>query len=206
MDGMYIEEAQLASFGASTARLLQADGETDGRAAALALRQNMARIDRCYEAVRRRYAQQSAVPAACEWLLDNRYLARRETLGALGDLRRARHLRACTGEALILSLARALVEAGGGRVTEERCRLFLDGFQSVTVLHRAELTLFPQALRAAVIGQVAAVCRELCAAADTAALTAPLEALFGTLRLFSTLDLDPLLQDADRVQALEDRN
>ena len=202
MDGMYIEEAQLASFGASTARLLQADGETDGRAAALALRQNMARIDRCYEAVRRRYAQQSAVPAACEWLLDNRYLARRETLGALGDLRRARHLRACTGEALILSLARALVEAGGGRVTEERCRLFLDGFQSVTVLHRAELTLFPQALRAAVIGQVAAVCRELCAAADTAALTAPLEALFGTLRLFSTLDLDPLLQDADRVQAL----
>ena len=202
MDGIYIEDEKLAAFGASTAQLLQTDGETDGRGAAAELRQNMARIDRCYEAVRRRYAQQSAVPAACEWLLDNRYLARREALGVLGDLRRAKRLRACGGASLILSMTGALVDAGSGRVTEERCRLFLKGFQSVTVLRRAELALFPQALRAAVLARLAKVCRELCAAADTAALTAPLEALFGTLRLFSTLDLDALLQEADRVQSL----
>ena len=202
MDGIYIEDEKLAAFGASTAQLLQTDGETDGRGAAAELRQNMARIDRCYEAVRRRYAQQSAVPAACEWLLDNRYLARREALGVLGDLRRAKRLRACGGASLILSMTGALVDAGSGRVTEERCRLFLKGFQSVTVLRRAELALFPQALRAAVLARLAKVCRELRAAADTAALTAPLETLFGTLRLFSTLDLVALLQEADRGQSL----
>ena len=202
MDGMYIEDERLAAFGASTARLLQPDGETDGRTAALALRQSMLRIERSYETVRRRCARQSTVPAACEWLLDNRYLARREALGAFGDLRRAKRLRACGDGLLILSLARALAEAGEGRVTEARCRLFLEGFQSVTVLRRAELALFPQALRAAVIGMLARVCRELCTAADVDALTAPLEALFGTLRLFSTLDLDALLQDADRIQTM----
>ena len=202
MDGMYIEDERLAAFGASTARLLQPDGETDGRTAALALRQSMLRIERSYETVRRRCARQSTVPAACEWLLDNRYLARREALGAFGDLRRAKRLRACGDGLLILSLARALAEAGEGRVTEARCRLFLEGFQSVTVLRRAELALFPQALRAAVIGMLAGVCRELCTAADVDALTAPLEALFGTLRLFSTLDLDALLQDADRIQTM----
>ena len=202
MDGMYIEDERLAAFGAATARLLQPTGEADGRAAALALRQSMLRIDRSYEAVRRRFARQSAVPAACEWLLDNRYLARREALAACADLRAARHLRVGGEGLLIVSLAKALVEAGRGRVTEERCRLFLDGFQSVTVLRRVELALFPQALRAAVIDKLAADCRELCTAADTASLTAPLEALFGTLRLFSTLELDALLQEADRVQAL----
>ena len=202
MDGMFIEDERLAAFGASTARLLQPNGETNGRTAALALRQSMARIERSHEAVRRRYAGQSAVPAACEWLLDNRYLARREALSALAELRRARHLRACGEGAMILSLARALTEAGAGRVNEERCRLFLEGFQSVTVLRRSEIALFPQALRAAVIEKLDSVCRKLCTAADTAALAAPLEALFGTLRLFSTLDLDTLLQEADRVQAL----
>ena len=202
MDGMYIGDERLAAFGAATARLLQPAGESDGRAAALALRQSLSRIDRSYEAVRRRFARQSAVPAACEWLLDNRYLARREGLAAWGELRAARHLRGGGEGPLILSLARALVEAGQGRVTEARCRLFLEGFQSVTVLRRAELALFPQALRAAVITELAAICRELCTAADTAPLTAPLEALFGTLRLFSTLDLDALLQEADRVESL----
>ena len=64
MDGMYIEDERLAAFGAATARLLQPTGEADGRAAALALRQSMLRIDRSSEAVRRRFARHSAVPAA----------------------------------------------------------------------------------------------------------------------------------------------
>ena len=202
MDGMYIEDERLAAFGASTARLLQPLGMTDGRAAAFELRQSMAQINRTYEAVRRRYGRDSHVPAACEWLLDNRYLARREALALLPALRRARHLRRCSEGLLILALARALAEAGDGRITEERCRLFLEGFQSVTVLRRAELALFPQALRCAVLHKLAELCRELRDAADTAALVPALEANFGTLRLFAQLDLEALLQEADRPQAV----
>ena len=168
MDGMYIEDERLAAFGASTARLLQPLGMTDGRAAARELRQSMAQINRTYEAVRRRYGRDSHVPAACEWLLDNRYLAEREGRAALAALRRERGLRYVNQEPLILALARSLLNAGHGSVSAERCRRYLDGFQSVTVLRQKELRLFPAALRAAALSALAEVCRALPYAADTA--------------------------------------
>ena len=202
MDGIYIDDGQLESFAASTARLLRPSGTLRGRAMLESLRRSRRRIARTYEAVRRRYEGHASVPAACEWLLDNRYLACREALGAAAAFRGARRLRASGGEALLLTLCRALVDAGEGRVDEERCRLFLTGFQSVTVLERAELDLFPQALRAAVIERIAEVCRQMQFAAETAPYAASLERLFGTLRLLSTLDLEQLLQGADLTQAV----
>ena len=57
-------------------------------------------------------------------------------------------------------------------------------------------------LRAALLEQVAAVCRQLHNSADPAPLVPSLEALFGTLRLFAQLDLDALLQEEDRTQAV----
>lgn len=202
MEGMYIENARLESFGASSARLLRPTGLSDGRAAVKELRQSLRRIESTYAAVNRRYSGENAVPSACEWLLDNRYLARREALGALDAFRAARRLRRCGEDCMLLALCRTLVEASGGAITEERCRLFLRGFQSVTVLSRAELALFPQALRAALLSAIAGVCAELRFAADTAPMTAAFEALFGSLRLFSSLDPDALLQEADRVQEI----
>ena len=202
MEGIYIEEERLESFGASTARLLRPTGLSDGRAAAGELRQSLGRIERTYAAVNRRYAGQSPIPPACEWLLDNRYLARREALGALAAWRGARRLRRSGDELMLLALCRALVEASAGKVTEERCALFLRGFQSVTVLSRAELSLFPQALRTALLAAVAAVCGRLRFAADTAPMATELEALFGALRLFSVLDFEALLQDADCTQRI----
>ena len=202
MDGMYLEDERLEAFGASTARLLTPGAPTGGRTAVHLLRQSMGQINRTWEAVRRRYAREGQAPTACEWLLDNRYLARREALALLPDWRGARHLRRSGEDLLLLALARALIEAGEGRVTAERCRLFLRGFQSVTVLRRAELALFPQALRTVVLEKLAAVCRQLQNSADPAPLVPSLEALFGTLRLFAQLDLDALLQEADRTQAV----
>ena len=76
-------------------RLLKPEGCARGTEAARELRQNLRCIERSTDAIRRRFEGQSAVPPACEWLLDNRYLARREALSALAELRRARHLRAC---------------------------------------------------------------------------------------------------------------
>ena len=202
MDGMYIEDEKLAAFGAASARLFTLRGSARGTGAAHRLRQSLAQVERTSEDVRRRYEGRPAVPAACEWLLDNRYLARREALGALPALEAARDLRTCGEGLLLTALCRTLVEAGQGKVTRERCALFLAGFQRVTVLSLAELTLFPQALRAAVVEAIAAVCRELEYAADLSAHAASLEALFGTLRLFAVLDLEQTLQEADRVQTI----
>ena len=98
---------------------------------------------------------------------------------------------------LIEELCRALVRSGKGRVDAQRCRIFLAGFQSVTVLRRCELLLFPAALRAALLAALAQVCEELPYAADTAPHAAAFEALFGSLRLLSVLDLETLLSEAD---------
>ncbi|MBR1455708.1 MAG: hypothetical protein IJ594_00940, partial [Oscillospiraceae bacterium] len=195
--GLYVADDRLYDFAASTARLLRPTEQSGGRGSAALLRRHLGEIRRTHEAVRRRYGQSPTPPAACEWLLDNWYMAQREYIPAYEALRRAGRLRRCGDGLLILELCRSLLRAGRGAVTEERCRLFLDGFQSVTVLRRAELYLFPAALRAAVIGEIAAVCRTLPYASETGAHAAALEALFGTLRLFSVLDTEKLLRGCD---------
>ena len=54
MDGMYIDDERLASFAASTARLMPPDGSVRASAAARELRLSPRQLDRTYEAVRRR--------------------------------------------------------------------------------------------------------------------------------------------------------
>ena len=197
-----VEKEKLAACAASAARLLPPRGEARGSRALPALRRSGREIRRCTELLRQRSAQITEIPAAWEWLLDNAYMARREELSAAGDLARAGRLRRCGEGLLILSLARALLLAGKGRVTAERARLFLDGFQTVTPLRRAELQLFPAALRAAVIQELAALCRELRPSSSPERFSEGLEALFGTLRLFSVLDTEPLLTGTDLTDAI----
>ena len=126
MDGIYIDDERLEDFGVSTARLLHPGAFVRGMEAAEQLKASLRQIDRCYEAVRRRWEKQASVPAACEWLLDNRYLARREGLSALPALRAAKHLRRCEDGIWVLSLCRALVESGEGqrRAALSSCRAY----------------------------------------------------------------------------------
>ena len=200
--GLYIEDERLEAYAASTAKLLPAAGDCGGRESLRRLRRSMLLIRRTHEAVRRRYEDQTKVPAACEWLLDNWYMAQREYVCAAQALREARYLRRCREGVLIVELCRALLRAGQGRVTEERSRLFLGGFQTVTALRRSELSLFPAALRTAALEELAGICRQLQYAADVEQYTAALEALFGTLRLFSVLDTEKLLRSADLSHAI----
>ena len=194
---LYIENDRLHDYAASTARLLHPAGECGGKAAARTLAARVREIRRCTAAVRRRYRDSAQVPAACEWLLDNWYLVQREHLLAAESLRTARRLRRCDEGLLVLSLCRSLLRSGLGSANEERSRLFLDGFQSITVLRRAELALFPRCLEAACLEEIAAVCRRMPYSAELDAFAAELEALFGTLRLFSQLDAEKLLDSAD---------
>lgn len=202
LNAPFVEDEKLAACAASAARLLPPRGEGRGERALPALRRDGGEIRRCCALLRRRSETAAETPAAWEWLLDNAYMARREQLSAAGDFSRARHLRRCEEGLLIVALARALLLASRGRVTEARCRSFLDGFQSVTPLRRAELQLFPAALRAAVLGEMAALCASLRKSAEPGRFTEPLEALFTTLRLFSVLDAEPLLTGADLTHAI----
>ena len=159
---LYIEEERLRDYAVSTARLLRPVGETSGRAAARELAARVREIRRCHDAIRRRYQGAAEIPAACEWLLDNWYLVQRAYLEARSAMRGEKRLRACEEGAMLPALCTALLRSGLGRADEGRCRLFLDGFQFITVLRRGELALFPGCLRAACLGEIAAVCRRIC--------------------------------------------
>ena len=196
-----VEDERLAAYGEAAARLLRAGEERSARPACRALRRQLGEIRRCREAVQRRYGALPSPPAACEWLLDNAYLALREGRAAYLALRGSRPLRAADGEPLILALCRSLLHAGHGAVTAERCRIYLEGFQRVTPLRRRELLLFPAALRAVCVEALAEVCRALPYAADMTEHAKAFEALFGTLRLLGVLDMEKLLDEADATGA-----
>ena len=166
---LYIEDGRLHDYAASAAKLLRPQDNCAGAEAAALLRRNFGEIRRCHQAVERRYGSLASPPSACEWLLDNWYMVQREYLSAVLELRKARRLRCCSEGIVITELCRVLVRSGLGKVTEERCGIFLSGFQSVTVLQRRELDLFPAALRCAIIEAIADVCRKMQYAADTTA-------------------------------------
>ena len=200
--GLYIDDERLYDFAASCAKLLPVTGRGSGASCASALRQSYLDIRRCHGAIERRYGDMASPPAACEWLLDNWYMVRREYLCSYEELRKASYIRRCREGALIEALCRSLVESGHGKVTEARCRAFLDGFQSVTILNRSELSLFPVALRCAVLRCIALICRRMQYAADTDPHAKALAALFSTLRLFSVLDAEKLLNASDVSSAI----
>jgi hypothetical protein len=199
---VYIPPERLKDYAVSTARLLRPESRCSGLEAAALLRQSYGTIRRCHQSVERRYGALASPPTACQWLLDNYYMVQREYACAMSHVKTARHLRCCRDGIVIVELCRSLVHAGQGQVTEERCRIFLEGFQSVTVLQRRELELFPYALRCALIEAIADVCRYMQYAADTTGHGEALAALFTSLRLLSVLDMEKLLNNADVSSAI----
>ena len=86
------------------------------------------------------------------WLLDNRYVLRRDTAGCCAELRAVRGLRRLKDGRLLISAAMdALVKSGGGSIGEERLRAFLTGFQKERPLEEKELALLPSFLRSSLI-------------------------------------------------------
>ena len=193
----YIEDERLFDYAASCAQTLRPDGRDEGREEARRLKLCFQEITRCHSLLQRRYEGTARIPAACEWLLDNFYMLQREYPAVRSTLLKAERQRTVRGRLLVAELCRALLQAGHGKLTEERCTAYLAGFQSVTVLQRRELLLFPAALRAAIIEAIAASCRKLSASNEPEALTGELAALFGSLISLSTMDMETLLDNAD---------
>ena len=201
MDSMnlipYIEDEKLAEYAASCARTLRPDGTLDGAAEAQSLRRRYQETERCCALLRRRFEGAARVPAACEWLLDNFYRIQREYPDTRRALRGCERQRASRGRLLVTELCRALLQAGNGKLSEERCVIFLRGFQSVTVLQRRELTLFPAALRAVILEAIASLCGRLEASSEPETLSEPMGALFRSLILLSSMDMERLLDKSD---------
>ena len=189
-------QAQAALFdaGAAAARSLPPEGEISARRLAKALR---LRVEPLRRAVRHWQRLGGELPGAACWLLDNAWLARQEYLAALGALRQARGLRRSGSTALILGLCRALLEQTDGEAEEAACRAFLEGFQSRRGLRRAELQLFPAALRCAALERLAAAC-----ACFTPESEGRLARLFTTLRWLAAWNPEALLRAADRTDAV----
>ena len=204
--GIYIENSRLFSYAAAEAELLKAARDGSGRKAAAELRSDMSDIKHVYEKISERSSSVTSLPASWEWLLDNYYILQLEYLQAYGDLIHCRHIRICRGEPLIVLLCRGLLSSGQGRINEERCRIYLDGFQSVSVLRRCELCLFPAALKAEIISAVSCVCRSMEYSCDESALAEAMEALIKSMRLLSALDAEELISSCDRLDSILSRD
>lgn len=196
-NGLYIDDAHLETFGENTARSLKLGSKASGTRASGLLMGALRSLRAANDALQRRYAGVTDIPQAAEWLLDNWYLAQREGLSAVRDLRSAGPLRLAEDSFLLLVLGQALVRSGQGRVTAERSERFLTGFQKACVLNRRELSLFPAAVRTAAILALAEVYDDL---SDPAAACEQAGRLITTLRLMSTLDLSGVLERVDAVE------
>ena len=136
---------------------------------------------------------------AGEWLLDNYYIARREGLFAIRELRAAKTLRTgADGVPVIVSLSRSLVSSGNGQVTERRCELFLSGLQLNYPLTQAELAAFPAALRIALIEDLHKMCLNISDSESAVGM----ERIFTSLRLLSGIDLSKMLERANKTDSI----
>lgn len=189
-----ITDERLGTYGENIARGLRLRGTVSARALSIELRGRLRELRRRSEALQ---TQGGALHGAAEWLADNWYLAQREGLAACEALSHSGRLRAAESESMLFLLCRELVRSGGGRVTEERCRLFLDGVQQARILTHRELGQFLPLLRGALICALEQESRT----PGAPGAEARVERLFTSLRLFSTLDIQKTLEAVDRAES-----
>lgn len=200
--GIYIEDEKLSTYALSAAKLLPSEGVCSLSGCSAMLRRAYHSIRRCHDTVKQRYGELPSPPAACEWLMDNWYMVQREYRFVLSELEKQKRLRSSGGVPMLLELCRSLISSGGGVISAERCRLYLEGFQQQSPLQRKELLLFPAMLRQSIIESIASVCRSMQYAAETAAHAQALSNLFSSLRLLSVIDMEKLIQSVDLGDAI----
>ena len=81
--GREVDNEKLGELAFSCARLYKPTGSVSGRNAAEELRAAIHDINTAHALIERRFGKTASPPEACEWLLDNRYLALREAKTAL---------------------------------------------------------------------------------------------------------------------------
>ncbi len=194
-----IGDEGLPAYGENIARTLNISGCVRGASVAKTLLKNLHLLHERHSSLESKYSGGELVPPYIEWLLDNFYLAHREGLSSVQELRSCGKIPAAKGTAALFSLCQALIRSGDGKVTPERSLFFLQGCQQVYVLSRRELLRFVAVLKAAAISELS----ELYASGidgDFAAKAA--EKLFSTLRALSTIDFSEILESVDKTEQI----
>ena len=159
-------------------------------------------IEGCHDKVYNRFYKSADMPRACEWLLDNLYLVRREAKLAQADFSREKALPASGLKARIICLCEAFLDACACNVTESACLEYLRGYQSVFVLPRKELYLFPAALKAALVFRIEELCSELLRSSSPDELSALISRAFESLRVVAGLNMRLILESVDKTEEL----
>lgn len=195
--GLYISPERLRSFGENTARRLQFTGAVSAKRVVRELYAALSRVRRVHDMLEEKYKTSSDVPRAAEWLLDNWYLAQREGKYAAEEFSASGRLRDASDGVLITEACGALVRSGMGKVDADRIELFVDGFQSVLPLSRAELSLLIPGIKVALIYELAKIC-----VAKPEDRSGEFDSIFTSLRLLGTLDLSALLDRVDLTERI----
>lgn len=187
----YIENERISELGASAARLYKPIGTARSKKLTAEINSAVSRINDNYAEAEAKYGHSTKIPQEFEWLLDNRYIAVREAKNAIRAFYEEKRLRLSDDGIIILKAAETLVNAGLGTLDAERIMLFLDGFQSAASLPRAELYLFPAALRAALV-------ISLSHNPDAEGMSA----IFSSLRFLASENMQKLIESSDITEKL----
>ena len=199
-NGVYIEASKLSAYGESTARLLAPDSTESSAKISADVRRALRGILSSHDALKLKWQDQVGAPGAVHWLLDNHYLARREGLSAAQALSDGTPLRFSKGECVLLSLCTAFLRSGECELSIQRLEAFLQGFQKLIILSRAELSLLITALRAALVLELDRACKALSGSKPTDGIERTFSHIFSSLRFLGTADLTSLLENADYIE------
>lgn len=193
-----IDDNGLSMYGENVARLLRLSGRASVSRVAAELQKQLRDLRRRSAGLEKTY-EGRAMPPAAQWLTDNMFLICGEGAKAGEELSSGQRLPAEKALPALFRLCLCLVRCGGGKLTEERCRLFFKGCQTVYVLSSAELRLLVPMLRAALISELHDMYTVGTLTSEAAVVT---EAIVTSLRLISTLDMSAVLEDIDKVEQL----
>ena len=199
--GLYIEDERLEAFAENLARGIHPSGSASGKAPAAALRAALQALDGRHDALELQWAGVPSMPGAVRWLLDNRWLLRREGRAAAQALAAAKQLRFAENVCVLKTLCEALIRSGGnGAFSEERLLCFLRGFQKTLILEREELALLPAGLKWAIVSAM-----EKLYCGDPEFLASPeaeaeAGALFNALRELGVRNLSKRIEETDLVE------
>ncbi|MCL2083400.1 MAG: hypothetical protein FWH04_09255 [Oscillospiraceae bacterium] len=199
----YVKTDSLEKWAEAEAGKLPYDAKISLSDTVVSLTKALGEIDRA--ALKASGEKGKGLTGAFEWLLDNRYLCKREGQGAYAELIGTGKLPACSDMPYVYELCRLLVGSDPS-LGNERISLFLEGTQKTRGLSERELWCFIPMLKTVIIQEIALIARQLRLTLDSLKKTprpdaesysrqsSRIGALITSLRFLSVADFTVLLQ------------
>lgn len=205
MPNVPMDDAHLQRYAVNAAGALRLSGQARPSRLSRSAERDLRRIETARRKLTEWAASQQKIPARCEWLMDNAYLAFREGKEAVRAFRRGRALRACRDGRTVLEHAAHSALWAVPDLEKGRLEQFLHAFQSALPLTERELSLFIPALGWAILKRLSGLCtpwEDLKQEGDAWEFAY----LFTGLRALSAGDWSPLLERESTVEAILNRD